>query len=671
MIIKHIANPKAQASKAARIGSLVDYIEADGADAAQKTEYIGASGNFYSESLQGQRAEMVALAMEAIRSKDPVDHWLISWKEGEQPTHEQCRQAVGILKERLGLSDDHLALYALHRNTENYHLHIVMNRVDPRTARATDKGWCIDKAHMAIAEIVHLQGWENEENARYIVDCSGRITSAWSLRVRQPRIRARDYENSTGEKSFERIAIESASPVLVQAESWQQVHEQLARAGMRYEQKGSGAIIWVEDQPVKASVIGREFSRKRMEERLGAFQPDRRTGAINNPRKTDEPSSSDKPKHWAEYRKTNEQHRQRKDAAVAQQRTEHRAARTAQLALFRDERTALFCGGNWQGNSLNVARSLLAAEHAKRKAKLMEQQKQERDNLRQDLGRRLTFEQFLVAQGEPQLASAWRYRHTPEAVAAILGNTDEPPQERDIRDFVAHVKLPAQGRTAEIHYCSKERNDQTSFIDRGSRIDVCQIGDHAAVLAALQLGAQKYGAMTIAGSPEFKHLCAELAAQHGFRITNPEMRNVAANINLEPSSAAPQREPTPLNAYRLHKADILRRIEIRNASQLDWMIAVRMRVTGHNQQTVASVLKEVASQGRESEARNWSNYAERTAQAAFGPRGEREFGRNQFRAENWTRLEGRNPAEELRSKKATSRTDTERVAHRKRNSLGR
>ena len=38
---------------------MLDYIEADGRADAQKTEYIGASGNFYSDSQQGQRAELL------------------------------------------------------------------------------------------------------------------------------------------------------------------------------------------------------------------------------------------------------------------------------------------------------------------------------------------------------------------------------------------------------------------------------------------------------------------------------------------------------------------------------------------------------------------------------------------------------------------------------------
>jgi hypothetical protein len=95
-------------------------------------------------------------------------------------------------------------------------------------------------------------------------------------------------------------------------------------------------------------------------------------------------------------------------------------------------------------------------------------------------------------------------------------------------------------------------------------------------------------------------------------------------------------------AYQLHKADILNRIEVRNASQFDWMIAVRMRVTGHDQQAVTQALMENASQGREAEKRNWTNYAERADEAVFGPRGARECARSDQRADAWARVEGRN-----------------------------
>ncbi|MGD0940844.1 MAG: TraI/MobA(P) family conjugative relaxase [Terracidiphilus sp.] len=644
MIVKYIANPKTQSSKASRIGSLLDYIEADGSADAQKAEYIGANGNFYSNSQQGQRAEMVALAIEATRSKDPVDHWLLSWKEGEQPTQAQCNEAVEILKRHLGMSNGHLAVFALHRNTENYHLHVVLNRVHPETLRVEDKGWCIDKAHKAIAEIIRAQGWEAERNARYVADRSGQVTRASGVREPQPRSKARDHENATGEKSYERIAQEKAAPILLNAKSWVQVHEGLAQVDMRYERKGSGAVLWVGDQPLKASCIGREFSRIRMEERLGEFHPDSRANSMQLQPRRAEPLRPDMPANWDEYRKTLAANRKQKEAAKVQQRVDHRAARDMQSAQFRKERSALYQGGKWSGDALNVARSLLAAEHAKHRAELMERQKRERDNLRMKFGRRKTFEQSLVEQGEAQLAEQWRYRDTGKPDAAILGDGDEIPCKRDIRDFTAQVRQSAQTRLAEIHYSSRIDPSRVSFTDRGKRIDVWQAQDEAAVLAALQLGAQKWGTLTITGPDEFKQLCAQLAAQHGFKINNPELRPeiVRGPSEGQPVPVMPSGMPSLSMAYQLHKADILNRIEVRNASQLDWMIAVRMRVTGHDQQAITQALNDNASQGREAENRNWTNYTARTANAVFGPRGDRECARSEQRAEAWARVEGRN-----------------------------
>jgi hypothetical protein len=661
MIVKYIANPKTQSSKAARVGSLLDYIVADGHADTQKAEYVGANGNFYSDSQQGQRAEMVALAMEANRSKDPVDHWLLSWKEGEQPTQAQCNEAVGILKRHLGLRSGHLAVFALHRNTENYHLHVVLNRVHPDTLRVEDKGWCIDKAHKALAEIIRAQGWEAEKNARYVASRSGEVTRANSMREDLPHSKALDYENATGEKSCERIAQERAAAILRDAGSWAQVHVGLAQVNIRYERKGSGAILWVGDQPLKASCIGREFSRTRMEERFGEFQADTRANPTPQQREV-EPIRRDMPAIWAEYRKGLSINRKEKNIAQIQQRMQHRAAREMQSAEFRAERTDLYQGGKWSGNALNVARSLMAADHAMRRAELMERQKRERDSLRARFGRRKTFEQFLVERGELQLAEQWRYRDTETPGTAILGDGDEIPSKRDIRDFIAQVHQSAHSQLAEIHYSSRSDPSHVSFTDRGKRIDVWQAQDEAAVLAALQLGVQKWATLTITGPDEFKQLCAELAAQHGFKISNPELRReiVRGSSEGRPVPVIPAGMPSPSRAYQLHKADILNRIEVRNASQLDWMIAVRMRVTGHDQQAITQALKEHASQGREAENRNWTNYAERTAEAVFGPRGDRECDWSKQRAEAWARVEGRDLVRERQVQQSQRRKIPER-----------
>src|SRR5204862_5200565 len=87
--------------------------------------------------------------------------------------------------------------------------------------------------------------------------------------------RARDFENLKGQVSAQRIAIDDGAPVLRNARRWNELHVQLAARGMRFERKGSGAVLWVGEVAVKASTAGRDCTMAALEKRLGDFTPPR------------------------------------------------------------------------------------------------------------------------------------------------------------------------------------------------------------------------------------------------------------------------------------------------------------------------------------------------------------------------------------------------------------
>jgi hypothetical protein len=105
---------------------------------------------------------------------------------------------------------------------------------------------------------------------------------------------------------------------------------------------------------------------------------------------------------------------------------------------------------------------------------------------------------------------------------------------RDIRHFTAQVRQSAHSHLAEIHYSSRTDPRRVSFTDRGKRIDVWQVQDEVAVLAALQLGAQKWGTLMITGPDEFKQLCAQIAANMDSRsaIQSCDERSFAATVKV-------------------------------------------------------------------------------------------------------------------------------------------
>ncbi len=629
MIVKFIENRRMESSKATRIGVLLDYIAARGKKPVDKVESVFSSGDFYSSSWHGQRAEMIALAQEAARSKDPVDHWIFSWKEGESPTIEQCRDAVTRLKQHLRMTPEHLTMCALHKDTDNYHLHVVLNRVHPATYRVTDRGWSRIRAHRALAEIERVQGWEPEAGARYVCREDGKIVRRSNDSQATLRARTRDREIAAGEKSCERIAMEHAAPRVFGAESWQQVHDDLSLIGMRYELKGSGAVLWVGQQPIKASSIGREFSKTRMEQRLGAYEEDRQTGIRKQVRLVPQPLDTDSA-HWQEYRAIRSRRKREKSLAVKQQRSKHRVERETQRVEFREQRRVLIGDGSWPGLELNVARHLLAEEQRGEHEGLKEQQEKERAELRGRFGRRTGYEQYLQECGGEHLVREWRYRISQPLPGEISGEGDTSRAARELPGFQASIEQSSAGRVLAITYRRYSTLNLICFRDRGRRIEVLETTDEASVLASLKLAQQKWGTVRVDGTAEFKYLCAKLATKHGISILNRDLQPQVA----EASAAA-----LPNNTYEVHKADILQYMKVRNPSQLDWMIAVRMRVTGHSQEAIAKSLAEYAPIGRAATERDWNLYAERTARAVFGPRGDRETQRNQSRKPVWRSLE--------------------------------
>jgi len=519
VIVKKVPSSKVK-NKSASIRDLTDYIrEPHNQNPDEKVLYANGRA-FLCDDHAAQREEMVALAAESVRSKNPVNHYVISWREGEQPSPEQVEEAVSIFTEELGLRE-HQAIYALHKDTDNIHLHIAINRVHPETLKAVkiNNGFDIEAAHKAIARIEHAQGWQREQNGRYQVLENGELGREHydPDKPRQPDQRKRDMENRTGEKSAERVAIENGAAIIKQAQSWEQLHRELAAQGMRYEKTGSGATVFVGDVGVKASDVDRNASLSKMQKRLGQYQPapQRQQVAQREP----EPIKPDVP-GWKDYINGRKAHYAEKNAAKLEQdkrQEQERKALQEQQKARRDE----LMRGNWKGKGevLNAMRSVIAAEQAAEKAALKEKQQKEREQHRQQFRPYPDLEQWQRMQKSPELAEQWRHRASEPQ--RIEGDRDEPPTPRDIRAYQPEI----HGK--QVHYTRKEdagAGRGVSFVDKGKSIDIHDWRDRDTTLAALQLSAQKWGSFTVNGNDEYKAMCAKLAAEHGFKITNPELQ---------------------------------------------------------------------------------------------------------------------------------------------------
>lgn len=428
MIVKKIKYKQSDKSKVWQIGDLVDYIRnPQQVNAHEKIAHAG-SRNFLSSTHNGQKVEMIALAQESVRSNMPVAHWIFSWRETEQPSREQVDELVDIFLERMGLKE-HQTVYGLHHNTDHFHVHIAVNRTHPDTLKVIQphKGFDIEVAHQIVALVEHKQGWLGTDNSRYTVLENGEVVRSRREKQLQPRPKAQDFERATGEKSAQRIAQERGHAIIKNAASWEELHQKLTEQGLRFEKKGSGAIVFVGDVAVKASSVDRAFSMSTLCKRLGDFVPAQVAENADTPPRPlpPEPLSAVNLDEWRQY--------QQEHTAAPKEKpdTEQQSRLQALKAQQREERMRVLPALTRHGlPMLNIARHFL-------KLKQREERQRLREAARPKQCGKPTFEAWLRGQGLHEQAHRWRYRSrlekiqrrpSAQAVASIAFDCTEAQQ---------------------------------------------------------------------------------------------------------------------------------------------------------------------------------------------------------------------------------------------------
>lgn len=516
------ARAAAHAAQAARVEGLADYARRPFAEPAREKCIHGGARGFQATTRAGQKTEMLALAEESAHSKDPINHSVLSWPAGEQPTPAQVEEAVDLFLDELGLTG-HQVLYGLHADTDHRHLHLMVNRVHPITRKVVEinKGFDLEALHRAVARIEHAQGWRREAHGRYRVQADGtvkrvnRSTPEGPAEPRPARGQGRRGDHpADGAPSAESMAAEEGAPLIRAARSWLELHERLAAIGLRYARAGSGARVWVGETAVKASQAGQDCRLSAVERRLGPHQPAPAGLAVAV--RWPDPDRADTPR-WAEYGAARRRY-------SAEQWEDGRAMRDRQIeeqaslsAVHRAQREALFRSvppGGGRGAELNGQRSLLAARQAMEWAALRERQQRERAMRRAGgVGGFPGDEEWLVTGVE----GAVRRRRARLIALVEIEAGAVSLQAHDLRAFVAVVyERRVDYRRAD------DLDGPAGFVDRGKEIVVHAEHDRDTVRAALQLAAQKWGRFQVEGDAAYRALCASVAAECGLPLGHPE-----------------------------------------------------------------------------------------------------------------------------------------------------
>ena len=237
------------------------------------------------------------------------------------------------LVDTLGFSE-HQYIAVRHSDTDHEHIHVAINKIHPETFR------------------IHSPAWDHQKlftGARALERELGLIPLRSRTRDREkiPE-RAIDCEAHQGINSFARWARENLRPAIRATElrRWDDVHEACGRLGVVIRPHGNGLVFEdvVRGVRVKASSVGRELSKARLCERLGAFEPasERQLEAAREALHRYSPMPARAPQSlWKEYEQTLQEARARRQRDWARYRDTAAAERRRLKSKYRQQRHLL------------------------------------------------------------------------------------------------------------------------------------------------------------------------------------------------------------------------------------------------------------------------------------------------------------------------------------------
>jgi hypothetical protein len=276
-------------SREACFERLVEYIDrSQNAGEGEGTEIMLENGDFRIVvngvviqhncfSLETAPVEMAATAMANRRCEEPVFHYILSWQEDENPDPDIIFSCVADTQKALGLEGNQYVA-AIHRDTDNVHVHIATNRVCPRTFKAATLSFSKERLQRCCRQLELKHGFRHD-NGSWKVDEKGHVVRAKKRMKALPEGAARlehfaDTESLTTyarQHCFEQIDRLLSGPHF----SWGAAHEILCAAGLCLDRKGEGLAIYslydTAQTPIRASRLHPDLTLKQ-EATAGAFQ---------------------------------------------------------------------------------------------------------------------------------------------------------------------------------------------------------------------------------------------------------------------------------------------------------------------------------------------------------------------------------------------------------------
>ena len=325
MIVKKVAAKKGTGS----FGGLADYLlDKNDLHNGEKIENVSFSNCPYKDQEKNLSYIKAMQDLNQRTNSDKTLHLIVSFQENETPTRDQLKNIEEELLQSIEMKDHH-RLSVTHTNTDNFHLHIAVNRIHPITNNIVDTFRDIPKLHKKAVELEekhklqkdnHIPNWQLER------DGIKKDTAKHG--------KAKDIEIHSGMDSLltwiKEEALEDIKAVLKDPNSsLEDLHQVLADYNLELKLRGNGIVIGDKTRNlfVKASDVHRDLSKGKLTKRYGELKTSKIDTAPK--KKFAKPIN----KYWQQYQ---EQSKEKKNSKTEDLRLEKLARATLKAAIIKN-----------------------------------------------------------------------------------------------------------------------------------------------------------------------------------------------------------------------------------------------------------------------------------------------------------------------------------------------
>ena len=451
-------------------------------------------------------------------------HLVVSFQEEEFPSEEVLADIeMGLLKS-LNMQEHH-RLSVSHNNTNNFHLHIAVNRLNPQTNLLVDPWKSKMKLQKRAEELEEKHKLKKDNHpVQLMVD----ETVSLEEGDKRSKVKSKEYKDQEIHSGMKNLltwikeeTLDEILEVLNHSTStYEDLHDVLAKYNLELKSRANGLVIGDKKRKlfVKASDVHRSLSKGNLERRFGLFVENQ--SSI----KAEKFFGKSKSFLWENYQKLMEERKVQKKSELSLEKESRLALRGSIKLKYKEQLDLLKINKNIASNQKYQHRQIIYANQKEELKELTKLFSQKRKSIHKQ-NRLYSYKEYLLEKALQGDEKALEVLRRTKMMFKANENILRHPKGKVNHQLWQSLKVQITKEGKAVY----EVEGQGKIVDTGAYLKVTVEDSDRAVLTSLQMAKKKYGdVLDVQGSLEFKKrvMMVDERYELGIRFSDKVMKRI-------------------------------------------------------------------------------------------------------------------------------------------------